>query len=242
MLRRRGTRASLRWKESRNEQDPISQNPSSRPNGNRFGDSADLSSELRAIPKVCQSSLSRPSAFQRSWGRSWSRARACAVRRNGFAGALVGEGQAPPPPIFVAGMAATAVATIEAARNIAAVERNCLPPPSFRCRRQMRTILADGEAFCVAPHLTQVQRHQMAFAARQTSEHACRDGHSMRQQTSRAAQMRARRRGDACGRAGGRKRGRGYSFLYTYSPPSGAYPLNSGKKAIRWPQNPSNPQ
>ena len=137
-------------------------------------------------------------------------------------------------------MAATAVATIEAARNIAAVERNCLPPPSFR--RQMRTILADGEAFCVAPHLTQVQRHQMAFAARQTSEHACRDGHSMRQQTSRAAQMRARRRGDACGRAGGRKRGRGYSFLYTYSPPSGAYPLNSGKKAIRWPQNPSNPQ
>ena len=157
MLRRRGTRASLRWNESRNEQDPISQNPSSRPNGNRFGDSADLSSELRAIPKVCQSSLSRPSAFQRSWGRSWSRARACAVRRNGFAGALVGEGQAPPPPIFVAGMAATAVATIEAARNNAAVERNCLPPPSFRCRRQMRTILAGGEAFCVAPHLAQLQ-------------------------------------------------------------------------------------
>jgi len=47
-------------------------------------------------------------------------------------------------------MASTAVATVEAARNNAATDRNCLPPLSFGCRRQMRTISAGGKAFGVA--------------------------------------------------------------------------------------------
>ena len=95
---------------------------------------------------------------------------------------MVAETRALPPPIRVRTMASTAVATVEAARNNAATDRNCLPPLSFRCRRQVRTISAGGKAFGVAPPRANTKAIRWPLQYHNPLYMAAVYGHSVRQQ------------------------------------------------------------